>query len=55
MFLTTSKDTTLKVFIMKTLLESSQSRFKIIRSFNLTKYLVQINYLLFGTYSNDSS
>jgi hypothetical protein len=55
MILTASKDTTLKIFQLKVLLESSQMSFKIIRSFNLTKYLVQINYLLFGTYSNDSS
>ena len=55
MFLTTSKDTTLKVFHLASLLQSSQSNFKLARSKNSTKYLFQLNYSLFGTYANDSS
>jgi hypothetical protein len=54
MILTTSKDSTMKVFHLSSIKISSEYNFKLDRSINETKNLFQINSLLFGTYSEDS-
>lgn len=56
MIFTTSKDSTLKGFFYDSLSTTySEYDFKISHSVNDLNYAFQINYLLFGTYSSDSS
>ena len=55
MILTTSKDATLKVFHIKSLIETSEYNFKLARSLNEVKYLIQLSHLYYATYSNELS
>ena len=54
LILTTSKDSTMKVFHTNSVLISAEYNFKLDRSKNESKFLFQINDLYFGTYSEDS-
>ena len=55
MMITSSKDGTLKIFHSLISSQSSTSHFKIDRAINETKNLFQINYMYFGTWSDDST
>ncbi len=52
---TSSKDSVFKAFHFGSMQMNTQYNFKLIRSKHEISYLFQISYLLFGTYSNESS
>ena len=54
MILTTSKDSSMKVFHTNSVILSAEYNFKLDRSINESKFLFQINDSYFGTYSEDS-